>query len=262
MKNFWNKVDKSAGDQGCWVWTGHREAAGYGRFFFPGDGARSAHRISAYLAGMIESLSSKGGDWVLHKCDNPPCVNPEHLFVGTPRDNAEDMVKKLRHSHILSDNNIITILAARKQKVRVKTLAEHFGVSFNTLGSLDHLMRRTSLKLNGDPGEPDAGLIADLLTKQNAKRDEMRRRFAEGGVTREELAAEYGVSYYSMCEHLRGVKGMRKKLVPRGSVNRDKTKHLSDAREMWGMGLFNSPLELYEEFKWRLSWAEILTISA
>jgi hypothetical protein len=209
---------------------------------------------------MIHTLPSKGGDWVLHKCDNPACVNPDHLFVGTHQDNMADMVMKLRHNFILTDNNIITILAARERKVRAKTLAKHFGVSSLTIDNIN-ANGREGLRHNEDPGKPDEELIEKLLGVQSAKREAIRQRFAEGGVTREALAAEYGVSYWQMSDWLKGVKGLRKKPVFTRPANRDKTKYLSDAREMWEMGLFNSPLELYAEFKWRLTWGEILTVT-
>jgi hypothetical protein len=87
-QRFWPKVDKS-GD--CWVWTASKNDRGYGHF---GRGGRtvSAHRVAWELArGPIPE-----GLWVLHKCDNPPCVNPAHLFLGTPGDNARDREAKGR----------------------------------------------------------------------------------------------------------------------------------------------------------------------
>ena len=87
---FWEKVDKHA-EGGCWVWTGTRQVFGYGislRY-------RLAHRVSWEIAnGPIPD-----GLWVLHRCDNPPCVNPAHLFLGTQTENMRDMTAKGRHPH-------------------------------------------------------------------------------------------------------------------------------------------------------------------
>jgi hypothetical protein len=85
---FWANVDKS-GD--CWEWQASVNLDGYGRFCLKGKRIR-AHRLSWVLAnGEIPE-----GMCVLHKCDNPPCVSPDHLFLGTRADNVRDMVQKGR----------------------------------------------------------------------------------------------------------------------------------------------------------------------
>lgn len=82
--DFWSRVDKS-GD--CWLWTGARDGKGYGRL-----GNKVASRLSWELShGPIPR-----GKLVCHKCDNPPCVRPDHLFLGSPADNFYDMVAKGR----------------------------------------------------------------------------------------------------------------------------------------------------------------------
>lgn len=89
-ERFDAKVDKS-GPGGCWVWTGKRSREGYGRFSLDGR-LVNAHRWSWERAvGPIPN-----GLLVCHHCDNPPCVNPEHLFVGTIQDNTRDMLAKGR----------------------------------------------------------------------------------------------------------------------------------------------------------------------
>ena len=76
---------------GCWEFTGPRANYGYGKVGFA-DGMRAAHRISwEHHNGPIPV-----GMLVLHRCDNPPCVNPEHLWIGTQADNMRDMVAKGR----------------------------------------------------------------------------------------------------------------------------------------------------------------------
>lgn len=88
---FWPRVDKS-GD--CWLWTGARMKNGYGVVWLAEPIGRMGlvHRVAWELTnGPIPD-----GLFACHRCDNPPCCNPDHLFLGTVRDNALDMVAKGR----------------------------------------------------------------------------------------------------------------------------------------------------------------------
>lgn len=89
---FWAKVDKS---ESCWVWTAGTVPGGYGFIRMRGREKTSgmAHRISWELHnGPVPT-----GMYVMHICDNPPCVRPDHLRLGTPQENTQDAIAKGRH---------------------------------------------------------------------------------------------------------------------------------------------------------------------
>ena len=91
---FWRNVDSATDPDGCWVWAGCTDSAGYAPLSFNGRTDR-AHRVAIMLhTGRL----IPHGMFVLHSCDNPPCCNPKHLRVGTHQDNMRDMMSRNRNA--------------------------------------------------------------------------------------------------------------------------------------------------------------------
>lgn len=94
---FWSKVTKT---NECWLWDeGSRDKDGYGSFRkSKSPGQRRGPVVRAHrFSWELHNGPIPKGLWILHKCDNPPCVNPEHLYAGTRQDNANDIRDRKRH---------------------------------------------------------------------------------------------------------------------------------------------------------------------
>lgn len=148
---FWAKVQKT---DGCWLWVGAKSGDGYGQIWR--DGAfRRAHRLSWEIHNdLIPKGNGYHGTCVLHTCDVPACVNPNHLFLGTPADNSADMATKGRAAGgdrngraRLTTAQVLEIHSRQSQSQR--TLAKDFGVSKTQIGHIRSGKRWTHLKTPG-----------------------------------------------------------------------------------------------------------------
>jgi hypothetical protein len=141
-QRFWNHVDKNGPvvrpELGpCWLWTAFRMPSGYGRFLVGSrlDGSRTcalAHRVALVLSGRKLRKGAVG----MHRCDNPPCVRPDHLVDGSTAANNADMRAKDREAfgerHGRSKLNQEQVAEIRRQRnagVRIAVVATHFGIS-------------------------------------------------------------------------------------------------------------------------------------
>ena len=127
---------------GCWDWLANKDSCGYGKFKVSGK-LCSAHRVAytLYVGEIPEGL------YVCHKCDNPGCVNPSHLFLGTQTDNMRDCFAKNRMvrqpvygerhgSAKLTKDQVVEIRERRGKGESLSSLAIEFGVAFQTISDI------------------------------------------------------------------------------------------------------------------------------
>lgn len=133
-ERFWSKVDKSAGADGCWIWTAARFPSGYGAFGPSHGQALRAHRLAYELVvGPIPPHAL-----VLHDCDNRRCVNPAHLRTGTHNENMRDMTSRRRQARQrgetcgtskLKEGDVRLVRHFFAEGVAVRLIGERFGLS-------------------------------------------------------------------------------------------------------------------------------------
>lgn len=144
VERFWEKVEKT---DSCWVWTGSKDRYGW---FRVGSKMTKAHRFSY----IIHKGEIPLGMCVLHKCDNPPCVNPTHLYIGTMADNNRDMISKKRfhngannsrkpmgENHPFSKMTLKKVIKAKAEYTPgtnggVMRLANKYGISYHSMWNI------------------------------------------------------------------------------------------------------------------------------
>lgn len=140
---FWAKIKKT---DGCWLWTGSLNNKGYGEI---GIGGRGSGTVYTHRASWILHFGNiPRGMCVLHNCpggDNPACVNPDHLWLGTQSQNLADMDEKGRRRVVigsshpkthLTETDVIRIRCLRREGATVKSLCEEYRVNSGTMSRI------------------------------------------------------------------------------------------------------------------------------
>jgi hypothetical protein len=135
-ERFWAKVIKT---ESCWLWQGGKNRGSYGHFNITRGTSKYvlAHRYSYEL--HYEPIPT--GMWVCHHCDNPSCVNPAHLFLGTPRDNSQDSIQKHRGKRgprKLSEEQVLWARAMFSSGWRIAKIAKSLRVSWANIYLIVH----------------------------------------------------------------------------------------------------------------------------
>lgn len=139
----------TSNDKGCWEWNGPKSEDGYGYLIFRTNNGHQrigAHRLSYEVhKGEIDA-----GLFVCHTCDNPPCINPDHLFVGTPKQNSADAVEKGRtkrraeHGRAkLTEADVQKMRSMRERGMKYRDIAQQFPVA---QGQVEKICRYESWK--------------------------------------------------------------------------------------------------------------------
>jgi hypothetical protein len=142
IDRFWAKVDKSAGADGCWVWTAGKDRDGYGKFGFQVEGKLKTVRAHRFI--YEATVQKLGALYACHDCDNRECVNPAHMFAGTARENSIDCAGKGRRRcgseanphQKLSDDDVRAIRTACAGGESYPSVAARYPVGRGHIGQI------------------------------------------------------------------------------------------------------------------------------
>jgi hypothetical protein len=140
IKRFWSKVEITTPDE-CWEWTARKDKDGYGLFTDKSTG-RGPWRANRY-AYTMENGEIPSGMLVCHRCDNPACVNPAHLWIGSIKDNNRDKVLKgrgaigeMNGNSKMSELDVRAVREMKKEGIPALLLADWYGMSWHRMAKI------------------------------------------------------------------------------------------------------------------------------
>ncbi|KKP77809.1 MAG: hypothetical protein UR73_C0010G0003 [candidate division WS6 bacterium GW2011_GWF1_35_23] len=210
---FWKLVDlKDKSDSDCWNWLSIKDKDGYGKIKIRIEKGKfkrfGAHRISY----MIHNGKIEGDLCVLHSCDNPTCVNPNHLRLGTHQDNARDKKIRNRQPHPkgilhggakINVNDVIRIRSLYKNKnIKLISIAEEFNLTISTITNI----------ATGKDWSHIPGKVKGRYRKINFEiAEEIRKLYATKQYTRKFLANKFNMTVTTITNVINNKEWLRKK---------------------------------------------------
>ncbi len=201
LARFWAKIEMRGPDD-CWPWTASKNEEGYGTFFACGLYMRASH-----MALLIDGRPRPGRLLALHSCDNPPCVNPNHLYWGTDKQNTEDKRARGRFNNAkgsragnakLNEEKVKDILT---NSLTLMECAEKYGVTFSLIGSI----RRRRIWKHVTAVQPRKGMRRGEEFKRSKLNDAAVLDIRSSTLTQQALANKYSVSQSLIGQVRRGV---------------------------------------------------------
>lgn len=204
LDRFYLQVDIPSDPSLCWEWTGAKGGMGYGQFWGTTKTIK-AHRFayehfnSPIPAGLV----------VRHTCDNPGCVNPKHLLVGSTQDNVDDKISRNRHvvspgerngMAKLTESDVIAILEGLKNGETQRSLADKFGVSRTVVTRIRNGTRWGHLQ----DEETKAG-VPKLRRIMNEEEVAQVQAYLAAGMIQQEIADMFGVGRWQISRIKNGI---------------------------------------------------------
>jgi transposase-like protein len=190
-KRFLKKIQKTGS---CWIYKGKKLKSGYGQFWFKRKNTL-AHRTS----WIIHKGDIPEGMCVCHSCDNPSCVNPNHLWLGTHKENTQDMIKKGRkkiQQKKIPEESRQVIIDLYLQGNTTRSLAKQFNVNLRTIGRI----LRTKIPAENQEGENN---FKSILTEQEVI--EMRKMYRPRKMGYHKISKKFGVAKSTAMKAIKGV---------------------------------------------------------
>lgn len=195
----------------CWLWSGYLDKDRYGELYIDSKNIKHirSHRFSwEYFIGQIPVDKQ-----ILHKCDNPPCVNPNHLFIGTQQDNKNDEISKKRHAFgqkqgasILTDNDVKKIIEETliRKHISIFDIANAYNVHHSTINNIIQEYRWTHVTKQFSKQE--MSLVRQILHhKRGSKLDNSTilqiKTLKTQGYTNKYISNLFGISNWSVDKY-------------------------------------------------------------